>query len=98
IDPLLARGNTKRYRISMKQNVKSSITLPASELRLVTALKERLGPKSNVDVVRRGLRLLREDTDRRALREAYRKASRSTRSGLASELEALDHLRGEGRD
>jgi hypothetical protein len=82
----------------MKQNVKSSITLPASELRLVTALKERLGLKSNVDVVRRGLRLLREDTDRRALREAYRKASRSTRSGLASELEELDHLTGEGLD
>jgi hypothetical protein len=34
--------------------------------------------KSNVEVVRRGLRLLREDTDRRALREAYRKASRAT--------------------
>jgi Arc/MetJ-type ribon-helix-helix transcriptional regulator len=82
----------------MKPNVKSSITLPASELRLVTALKERLGLKSNVDVVRRGLRLLREDTDRRALREAYRKASRSTRSGLASELEELDHLTGEGLD
>ena len=82
----------------MKQNAKSSITLPPSELRLVTTLKERLGLKSNVDVVRRGLRLLREDTDRRALREEYRKASRATRSGLVVELEALDHLSGEGLD
>jgi Arc/MetJ-type ribon-helix-helix transcriptional regulator len=82
----------------MKQNAKSSITLPPSELRLVTTLKQRLGLKSNVEVVRRGLRLLREDTDRRALREAYRKASRATRSGLVGELEALDHLSGEGLD
>ncbi len=80
----------------MKQNAKSSITLPPSELRLVTTLKERLGLKSNVDVVRRGLRLLREDTDRRALRDAYRKASRATRAGLMVELEALDHLGDEG--
>jgi len=44
------------------------------------------------------IRLLREDTDRRALREAYRKASRATRAGLASELQELDHLAGEGLD
>lgn len=82
----------------MKPPAKSSITLPPSELRLVTVLKERLGLRSNVDVVRRGLRLLREDTDRRALRAAYRKASRASRAGLASELEALDHLVSEGLD
>ena len=82
----------------MKQNAKSSITLPPSEVRLVATLKERLGLKSNVEVVRRGLHLLREDTDRRALREAYRKASRATRSGLVVELEALDHLSSEGLD
>jgi hypothetical protein len=82
----------------MKRNAKSSITLPPSELGLVMALKERLGLKSNVDVVRRGLHLLREETDRRALREAYRKASRATRSGVVAEIEALDHLSGEGLD
>jgi hypothetical protein len=82
----------------MKPVAKSSITLPPDELRLVTALKQRLGLKSNVEVVRRGLHLLREATDRRALREAYRKASRATRAGLLTELEEIDHLAGEGLD
>lgn len=82
----------------MSTSAKSSITLPASELRLVTTLEERLGLKSSVEVVRRGLHLLREEIDRKALRAAYRKASRATRSGLASELEEFDHLAGEGLD
>jgi hypothetical protein len=82
----------------MKSNAKSSITLPPTEVRLVTSLKERLGLKSNVEVVRRGLHLLREATDRRMLREAYRKASRATRPGLAAELASLDHLADEGLD
>jgi hypothetical protein len=38
----------------MKANTKSSITLPAAELRLVARLKSRLKLKSNVDVVRAG--------------------------------------------
>jgi len=82
----------------MKPRARSSITLPPSALRLVMTLKERLGLKSNVDVVRRGLRLLRQESDRRALRGGYRKASRATRSGVVAELEALDHLSGEGLD
>ena len=77
---------------------KSSITLPPNELRLVTALKQRLRLKSNVDVVRRGLRMLQEATDRRALKDAYRKASRATREATLAELGELDHLSEEGLD
>ena len=77
---------------------KSSITLPPDEFRLVTALKKRLRLRSNVEVVRRGLRMLQETTDRQALKEAYRKASRVTRGATAAELGELDHLAGEGVD
>jgi hypothetical protein len=48
--------------------------------------------------VRRGLRLLKETTERRALRDAYRAASGATRRSLAREIEELDHLSGEGLD
>src|SRR5437868_2900735 len=48
----------------MKANTKSSITLPARELRMVKALKTRLRLKSNVEVVRKGLILLQQTTDR----------------------------------
>jgi len=37
-------------------------------------------------------------TDRAALKEAYRRASRATRGGTLTEIEALDHLVGEGLD
>ena len=70
--------------------------MPPHELQMVVALRERLGLKSNVDVVRQGLRLLREATDRRLLREAYRDASHATRGALAAEIDALDHLADEG--
>lgn len=80
----------------MKSNTKSSVTLPPEELRLIVELQERLGAKSKVEVVRRGLQLLRETTDREALREAYRQASRATRESVKAELEELDHLTGEG--
>ena len=82
----------------MKANTKSSITLPAEELRLVRSLKVRRHVKSNVEVVRRGLRLLAETTDRAAMKEAYRRASRASRSATLEEIEALDHLAGAGID
>jgi Arc/MetJ-type ribon-helix-helix transcriptional regulator len=82
----------------MRSNTKSSITLPPDELRLVQTLKTRLKLRTNVEVVRRGLRLLAETTERRALREAYRKASLATRGASAGEIAALDHLAGEGLD
>jgi hypothetical protein len=80
----------------MKTNTKSSITLPPEELRMVLALQAKLRARSKVEVVRRGLRLLRDVTEREALREAYRKASRATRASLSSELVELDQLSAEG--
>jgi Arc/MetJ-type ribon-helix-helix transcriptional regulator len=80
----------------MRSNTKSSITLPPEELRMVRALQVKLRAKSKVEVVRRGLRLLRDATEREALRDAYRKASRATRASLAVELNDLDHLASEG--
>jgi hypothetical protein len=77
-------------------NTKSSITLPPDELKLVVLLKARLKAKSKVEVVRRGLRLLQEATDRESLREAYRRASLDTRSSLRKDLEELDPLASEG--
>lgn len=82
----------------MKSHVKSSITLPPAEVRLVQSLKVRLKLKSNVDVVRRGLLLLQETTERQALRDAYREASRATRASVIREIDELDHLAGEGLD
>lgn len=80
----------------MSSNTKSSITLPPEELRLVLDLQAKLKARSKVEVMRRGLRLLRDVTEREALREAYRRASRATRVSLADELEELDHLAAEG--
>lgn len=82
----------------MRRNAKSSITLPPKELRLVLALRAKLGAKSKVEVVRRGLRLLQDVTDRESLRESYHRASLATREPLAKELDELDHLAGEGLD
>jgi Arc/MetJ-type ribon-helix-helix transcriptional regulator len=80
----------------MKSNTKSSITLPPEELRIVLALQAKLKAKSKVEVVRRGLRLLRDVTEREALREGYRRASRATRESLSHELSELDDLADEG--
>lgn len=86
------------YQIGMKSNTKSSVTLPAEELRLVRRLKTRLKLKSNVDVVRAGLRLLSETTEREALREQFKKASQETAASCAADLSELDHLAAEGLD
>lgn len=94
----LRHGALGGYWIGMKSNAKSSITLPPDQVRLVQALKVRLKLKSNVEVVRRGLRLLQETTERKALREAYRVASHATRGSVVREIEELDHLSGEGLD
>jgi Arc/MetJ-type ribon-helix-helix transcriptional regulator len=82
----------------MKSNAKSSITLPASELRLVRSLKARLHAKSNVDVIRRGIRLLQETTDREALRAAFHAAAKAVRPSTLEAIEELDSLAGEGLD
>ena len=85
-----------KYHKGMKSNTKSSITLPAEELRLVIALQAKLKARSKVEVVRRGLRLLKESTDRDSLRQAYRQASAATRASVEAELRELDHLASEG--
>ena len=80
----------------MKFNTKSSITLPSNELRLVEELRKKLKAKSKVDVIRRGLYLLKETTDRKTLRDAYAKASRSMKDSILKEIEDLDSLTSEG--
>ena len=82
----------------MKINTKSSITLPPAELKLVTALQAKLKAKSKVEVVRRGLRLLQETTDRQLMREAYRKASLATRKSWKRESAELEDVVHEGLD
>lgn len=84
------------YYFGMKLNTKSSITLPPDELKLVVSLQARLKARSKVEVVRRGLRMLDETTNRERMREAYRRASLATRKSLAEELKELDALAGEG--
>ena len=80
----------------MKLNTKSSITLPREELRLVNDLKKRLRARTNVEVVRRGLRLLKETTDREALRESYASAARAVQKTTKIEIDGLDSLTSEG--
>ena len=82
----------------MKSNTKSSITLPASELALVEGLRKKLRAKSKVDVVRRGLYLLRDSVERESLRARYRDASRRVRASTHEELDELDALASEGLD
>lgn len=79
----------------MKSNAKSSITLPAEELRLARSLEAKLEVRTNVEVVRRGLRLLEATTDRDELRETYRRASTAVRGVAREEMEELDRLSGE---
>ena len=80
----------------MKANTKSSITLPPEEFALVLELKASLEAKSNVEVVRRGLQLLKEVTDRASLRQAYKKASLDVRESLEEEIDELDSVVAEG--
>jgi hypothetical protein len=80
----------------MKSNTKSSITLPPAELALVEGLRKRLRAKTKVEVVRRGLHLLRDSVDREALRARYAEASKQVRQSTLEELEELDGLSGEG--
>jgi len=81
----------------MKTNTsKSSITLPTKELALVEGLKKRLKAKSKVEVVRRGLLMLRDSVERDAIRAQYAEASRAVRKSTAAELEELDALSEEG--
>jgi hypothetical protein len=86
------------YYKGMKNNIKSSITLPPNELLLVNELMKTLKAKSKVEVIRRGLLLLKDSLDRHALREAYQRASTLTREVNKTELAELDSLADEGLD
>jgi len=84
----------------MKSNTikKSSITLPPKELRVVKELMKTLSARSKVEVIRKGLLLLKSQTDRESLKKAFAKASHATRSSLEKEIKELDHLSEEGLD
>ena len=82
----------------MKSNAKSSITLPPEELRLVVGLMKHLGAKTKVEVVRRGLHLLKDSVDREALKESYARAAKQVRASTIEELRELDGLSSEGLD
>jgi hypothetical protein len=81
----------------MKSNAKSSITLPAPELKLVNGLMKKLGAKSKVEVIRRGLELLSARTERAALKKLYLDASKKVAPNRL-ESEELDQLSDEGLD
>ncbi len=80
----------------MKTNTKSSITLPAPELKLVIGLMKTLSAKTKVEVIRRGLMLLKEQTDSKQLKESYTKASLALRESHKEEMAELDGLINEG--
>jgi hypothetical protein len=80
----------------MKMNTKSSITLPAAEVRVVERLQKKLRARTKVEVIRRALRLLQETSDRAELRRAFREASVACRKVTLKEIEELDALTSEG--
>jgi len=80
----------------MTYNTKSSITLPPDELALVEGLRKKLRIKTKVEVVRRGLILLRDSVERDTLRAKYAEASRLVRESTRAEVAELDGLSSEG--
>jgi Arc/MetJ-type ribon-helix-helix transcriptional regulator len=94
----IAPTRTFWYDKSMKNNTKSSITLPPDELADVEWLQKKLKIGTKVEVIRRGLRLLKETTEREALREEYRKAVEAVAPDMEEILRDFDHLSGENLD
>ena len=92
----LVKPPEQRYYNGMKSNAKSSVTLPPSEFKLVEELRRSLKAKSNVEVIRRGLTLLKQTTDRELLKLAFKKASLAVRRDLAKELDELDDVSADG--
>lgn len=80
----------------MKLATKSSITLPPEEHDAVLRLRQRTGAASNVEIVRRALRLLEAQTERDLLRQAYADASLRVRDLTLAELADLDGVAGDG--
>ena len=71
----------------MSQSPNASMTLSPGDLKMVRLLRGRLRLRSDVDVIRRALRLLRGTTDRD---EAYRTGSRVTRRSTDEAIRSLD--------
>lgn len=86
------------YDKSMKNNTKSSITLPAAELAVVESLQKKLKIKKKVEVIRMGLKLLKETTDRETLREEFRKAAEAVAPDMPEILKDFSHLDDENLD
>lgn len=80
----------------MKNNTKSSITLPPAELAIVNKLMKKLKAKSKVEVIRRGLLLLQELHDTLVLKEQFKKASLMVRETNKKDYAELDMLSLEG--
>lgn len=77
-------------------NSKSSITLPAAEVEIVNQLMKKLNAKSKVEVIRRGLLLLKEMYESKLLKEEFKKASLMVREHNIKDMEELDQLSYEG--
>ena len=84
------------YYKGMKNNTKSSITLPPKELALVTQLQRLLKAKSKVEVIRMGLKKLQEETDRNALRLQFATAAKAVAKNTKGELKELEALISDG--
>ena len=82
----------------MKNNIKSSITLPPAELAIVEELAKKLKAKSKVEVIRRGLTLLKQTLDRSELKSAFAKAAEAVQKYGNKEIKELDKLSDEGLD
>jgi hypothetical protein len=80
----------------MNPNTKSSVTLPRDTVLLIEKLQKRFNLKTKVDVVRKGLQLLDESSERSLLRERYRQAAYDVRTTTQAEVDELDHLSSEG--
>jgi len=76
--------------------LKSSITLPPAELEIVNQLMVQLKAKSKVEVIRRGLLLLKEVYEAKLLKDQFRHASQLVKDSNAVDLAELDQLSGEG--
>jgi predicted RNA methylase len=95
---LLQGAEPMWYDKSMKNNTKSSITLPAAELAVVEMLQKKLKIKKKVEVVRMGLKLLQESTDRETLREEFRRAAEAVAPDMEEILRDFSHLDSENLD
>lgn len=71
---------------------KSSITLPPHEHAAVLRLRDRIGAASNVEVVRRALKLLDEATERESLAREYAAASAAVSVTSSADLALFDEL------